>query len=120
MGKYAEVDAAFQEAERLAIITNDDELADTIAWYREHWDKVPPELLNAILSDDDFFKKAVTVWDNMRYQPKPASEHVALQDSFPTRRSLRAQKRSYRCLIGWSLIAVSILSGAIVIGVNLW
>ena len=75
--------------------------------------------MRAILADEDFFQKALTVWDNERFGPKPASEHVALQVSQVLRRDLRKQKRSSQYLTGWLLIAIALVSAALVASVAL-
>jgi hypothetical protein len=119
MGVYNKLDVAFQEAMETAIYSADEELADTVAWYRAHYQQLPPELMRAILTDEDFFQKALTVWDNRRFSPKPASEHVALQPSTVSRRDLRPMK-SYQCVAGWTLIGVAFLAGVVITVVALW
>ena len=117
MGYMKQADIRFQMAEESALARHDQELADTVAWYRAHYEQLPAELMRAILADEEFFQKALTVWDNERFAPKPASEHVALQ--LPSRRVMRQAKRSYRCLIGWSLIGASFTASLIILVVNL-
>ena len=117
MGYMKQADIRFQMAEESALARHDQELADTVAWYRAHYDLLPAELMRAILADEAFFQKALTVWDNERFSPKPASEHVALQ--LPSRRVMRQAKRSYRCLIGWTLIGASFTASLIILVVNL-
>jgi hypothetical protein len=101
------------------------ELADTVAWYRAHFDKLPAELMQAILTDDEFFTKAVTVWDNERYAPVPASRHVALQHqsiefAVVSRRDLREPKRlTYKCAVVIGLVGVALLTGVAVLVVAL-
>ena len=111
MGAMKQIDARFQEAMDLAMTSHNKELADTVAWYRAHFDQLPAELMRAILTDEAFFQKALTVWDNTRFSPKPASEHVALQVPIVRRRDLREPKPSYRCALIWSLIGVTLLTG---------
>jgi len=118
MGAMKQIDAQFQEAMNLAMVSQNKELADTVAWYRAHFDKLPAELMQAILTDDAFFTKAVTVWDNTRFAPKPASEHVALQVPIVRRRDLRQPKRvSYQCALIWSLIGVALVLSVALVGV---
>ena len=119
MGAMKQIDVQFQEAMHLAMTSQNKELADTVAWYRAHFDKLPAELMRAILTDDAFFQKAVTVWDNERFAPKPASEHVALQEPVVRRRDLRQTKRSRMCVAGWAMIATALVTAAVVLGVNL-
>ncbi len=116
MGVYKQIDVAFQEAMITAVNGADKELADTVAWYREHAAKLPPELMRAILTDEAFFQKALTVWDNDLLTPKPASEHVALQG---LRADLRKPKSNRLCVIGWSLILLALVAGVTVIVVAL-
>ena len=111
MGAFKKIDARFQEAMDLAMTSHNKELADTVAWYRAHFDQLPAELMRAILTDEAFFQKALTVWDNTRFSPKPASEHVALQVPVVRRRDLREPKPSYQCALTWSLIGVTLLTG---------
>ena len=111
MGAMKQIDVQFQEAMHLAMTSQNKELADTVAWYRAHFDKLPAELMRAILTDDEFFQKALTVWDNERFAPKPASEHVALQVPLVSRRDLREPKPFYQCALIWSLIGVTLLTG---------
>lgn len=120
MGGMKQIDVQMQETIALAVERGDKELADTVAWYRAHYEKLPPELMRAILTDNEFFEKALIAWWNEVPAPKPASSHVALQEELPSRRALR-EKRGFpwRCVIGWSMIAGAILAGLIVIGVNL-
>jgi len=110
MGAMKQIDARFQEAMDLAMTSQNQELADTVAWYRAHFDKLPAELMRAILTDEAFFQKALTVWDNT-LKPKPASEHVALQVPVVRRRDLRERKPSYQCALIWSLVGVTLLTG---------
>jgi hypothetical protein len=119
MGAFNKIDVQFQEAMALAMGSQNKELADTVAWYRQHFDKLPPELMRAILTDDDFFTKAVTVWDNTRFSPKPATEHVALQVPIVSRKNLRQRKPSYQCALLWSLIGVAVLTGVTLLVVAL-
>jgi hypothetical protein len=112
MGAMKQIDARFQEAMDLAMTSHNKELADTVAWYRAHFDRLPAELMRAILTDEAFFQKALTVWDNTRFSPKPASEHVALQVPVVRRRDLREPKRvTYRCALTIALIGVTLLTG---------
>lgn len=116
MGYYKNIETELQNREEYALSIGDSELADTLAWYRAHFDKLPPELLTAILNDDAFFRKALIIWDNKRFSPKPASEHVALQ---PSRRDLRKPRGSWKCVIGWSLIGLSLATSVTILAVNL-
>ena len=116
MGAMKQIDARFQEAMDLAMTSHNKELADTVAWYRAHFDQLPAELMRAILTDEAFFQKALTVWDNTRFSPKPASEHVALQEPVVRRRDLREPKRlSYKCALVIGLAGAALLTGVAVL-----
>jgi hypothetical protein len=118
MGVYKQLDVAFQEAMEQAERGYDKELADTVAWYRAHYEQLPPELMRAILTDDAFFEKAVHAWDNDRFPPKPASAHVALQVPTISRKDLRSVRSSQQ-IVGWSLVAMSFFTAVAVVAVNL-
>jgi len=113
MGVYKNIDAAMQEA------MQDPALRETVDWYAAHLDKLPAELMRAILSDEDFFQKALTVWDNQRFAPRPASSHVALQEPVVRRRDLREPKRSRMCVAGWAMIATAVVTAVVILVVNL-
>ena len=113
MGVYKNIDAAMQEA------IQDPALRETVDWYAAHLDKLPAELMKAILSDEDFFQKALTVWDNERFAPRPASSHVALQEPVVRRRDLREPKRSRMCVAGWAMIATAVVTAVVILVVNL-
>jgi len=113
MGVYKQIDAVMQEA------IQDPALRDTVEWYAAHIHQLSPELMRAILTDEDFFQKALTAWDNERFGPKPASEHVALQEPVVRRRQLREPKRSRMCVAGWSLIGVALVASVALVVVNL-
>jgi len=51
-----QIDARFQEAMDLGMTSQNQELADTVAWYRAHFDRLPTELMRAILTDEAFFQ----------------------------------------------------------------
>ena len=119
MGYMKQADIRFQMAEESALARGDQELADTVAWYRAHYDVLPPELMRAILTDEAFFQKALTVWDNERFAPLPATEHVALSEELPSRKFLRETRRSYRAVIGWALIGASFTASLLILVVNL-
>jgi len=113
MGVYKQIDAVMQEA------IQDPALRETVEWYAAHIHQLSPELMRAILTDEDFFQKALTVWDNEQFSPKPAGEHVALQEPVVRRRELRKPKRSGMCVAGWSLIGVALVASVALVVVNL-
>jgi hypothetical protein len=101
MGLYKDADVVFQEAMITAMNSQDKELADTVAWYRAHFEKLPAELMRAILTDEEFFQKALAVWGDNVPAPKRAMDHVALQ----TRRSRREPtgKQLFRRAVWFSI-----------------
>jgi hypothetical protein len=109
MGLYKDADVIFQEAMITAMNSQDKELADTVAWYRAHFDKLPAELMRAILTDEEFFQKALAVWGNNVPAPKRAMDHVALQTRRPRKHATEAQafRRSIWFLIGLTVIPVA-------------
>ena len=111
MGLYKNIDAAMQEA------IQDPALQDTVDWYAKHVHQLPAELMRAILTDEDFFQKALTVWDNERFGPRPASSHVALEEPAVRRRDLRKQEKANRLITVLLYIAIVLISGAIVVAV---
>ena len=113
MGGFNKIEVAMQEAYR------NPALRDTVDWYAAHIDKLPAGLMKAILADDDFFQKALTVYDNERFAPRPASSHVALQEPVVRRRDLRQPKRSRMCVAGWAMIATAIVTAVVILAVNL-
>ena len=111
MGGFSNIEVAMQEAYR------NPAFRDTVDWYAEHIDKLPAGLMRAILSDDDFFQKALTVHDNERFGPRPASSHVALQEPAVRRRDLRKQEKANRLITVLLYIAIVLIAGAIVVAV---
>lgn len=96
---------------------HNEELREIVAWDFAHRHKLSPEERWRILTNEVLLKRALVLWQNSEVRaPKPALEHVALQAS---RRELRPPKKSYRCLIGWSLIGLSLTTGLIILGVNI-
>jgi hypothetical protein len=75
------------------------------------------EELWAVMTDEVKMQRALTVWENELFQPVPvkAADHVALQ----TRRRDVRPKRNPMCVAGWTLIAVSLVTGVTVLVVNL-
>jgi hypothetical protein len=69
------------------------------------------------MTDEVKMQRALTLWENELFTPVPvkAADHVALQ----TRRRDVRPKRNGMCVAGWTLIAVSLLTGVTVLVVNL-
>jgi len=98
----------------------DQERVDQIVrWYKANSGNVPTYIMNLIVGDEAFLTKVINTWEHIELatlrEPKPARDHVALQ---VRRRDLRPVK-SYRALIGWSLVLCALLTGSIVLGVSL-
>ena len=111
MGYFKNLEIELQEI-------HNDELREIVAWDFAHRHKLSAEERWKILTNEVLLKRALVLWQNSETpKPKPASEHVALQVS---RRELRPPRKSYRCLIGWSLIGLSLTAGLIILGVNIW
>jgi hypothetical protein len=99
MGYYKNLEIELQEI-------HDPELRDIVAWDHAHRHLLSSEERWRILTNEILLKRALVLWDNDTTPPPvPASDHVALQVS---RKDLRPVKRSRMCVLGWSLIALSI------------
>ena len=100
-----------------------DDVDRLVSWYRAHADELPPYVLEWIVERDERLWALVQRWEKLPAQPKPASEHVALQPE--TRRAaielekasevITFTKSDYRLLFG-AVIAFGLLS----IGSLLW
>jgi hypothetical protein len=111
MGYFKNLEIELQEIQN-------DELRQIVAWDKANKHRLSPEERWRILTNEVLLKRALVLWENETIpSPKPASEHLALQVS---RRDLRQPKKSYRCLIGWTLIGLSATAGMIILGVNIW
>ena len=111
MGYFKNLEIELQEI-------HDPELRQIVAWDMANKHRLTPEERWKILTNEVLLKRALVLWENSEEpRPKPASAHVALQAS---RRELRPPKKSYRCVIGWGLIGLSVTAGAIILGVNIW
>ena len=75
------------------------------------------EELWAVMTDEVKMARALVLWENELSTPAPvkAADHVAVQ---PRRRELRP-KRNGLCVAGWTLIGISLVTGVIVLVVNL-
>ena len=112
MGYYKNLEIELQEI-------HDPELREIVAWDKEHQHKLSAEERWDILTDEVKLKRALVLWDNSRLpKPKPASEHVALQQPVVRRRDLRAVKSSRTCVAGWTLIAIAIISAVVLLALN--
>lgn len=94
-----------------------------VQWYKAHADVLPVYVLEWINERDERLWGLIQRWEKQPAQPKPASEHVALQPQ--TRRQARTAAKSseviyftksdYRLLVG----AVAGF-GVLAIGALLW
>ena len=94
-----------------------------VQWYKAHRDVLPPYVLEWINERDERLWSLIQRWEKQPAQPKPASEHVALQPQ--TRRQAReldkasevitCTKSDYRLLVG-AVLAF----GVTAIGLLLW
>lgn len=113
MGYYKNLEIELQEI-------HDPELREIVAWDKAHQHKLTAEERWDILTNEVKLKRALVLWDNSRLpKPKPASEHVALQERVVRRRDLRQPKRSGLCVAGWAMIATAVVTSAVILGVNL-
>lgn len=100
-----------------------DDVDRLVTWYRAHDGALPPYLLEWIVERDERLWALVQRWEKQPAQPKPASEHVALQPQ--SRRQARElgkasdviefTKSDYRLLVG-AVLAF----GVTAIGLLLW
>jgi hypothetical protein len=110
MGYFKNLEIELQEI-------HDDELREIVAWDKAHQHKLTAEERWSILTNEVKLKRALVLYANELNPPapKPASEHVALQ----SRRSIREPRRSRMCVMGWSLIAFSLIAGVTILVVSL-
>ena len=110
MGYFKQLEIELQDI-------HDPYMRQVVLWKRAHEHKMTAEELWAVMTDEVKMARALTLWENELDNPQPrrATDHVALQ---VRRRDLR-QKRSKRCVLGWSLIALSLVTGVTVLVVNL-
>ena len=100
-----------------------DDVDRLVSWYKAHDGALPPYVLEWIVERDERLWALVQRWERQPAQPKPASEHVALQTQ--TRRQAReldkasevitCTKSDYRLLVGANLAF-----GVTAIGLLLW
>ena len=104
MGYFKNLEIELQEI-------HDPELREIVAWDKAHRHLMTPEERWRVLTNEVLLKRALVLWENSATPvPRPASEHVSLQVPIVSRRSLRQRKPSYRCVLVWSLVAISILT----------
>lgn len=111
MGYYQNLEVELEEI-------YDDELREIVAWDHAHRHLLSPEERWRILTNEVLLKRALVLWNNDQLLPgpKPAADHVALQ---PSRRALRPAKRSRTCVVGWSLIFLSLAIGITILVVSI-
>jgi hypothetical protein len=110
MGYFKQLEIELQDI-------HDPYMRQVVLWKRAHEHKMTAEELWAVMTDEVKMARALVLWENEldNPQPKRAQDHVALQFS---RRDLRP-KRSKTCVLGWSLIFLSLVTGVTVLVVNL-
>jgi hypothetical protein len=110
MGYFKQLEIELQDI-------HDPYMRQVVLWKRAHEHKMTAEELWAVMTDEVKMARALTLWENELDNPLPkrATDHVALQ---PRRRDLRP-KRSKTCVLGWALIALSLVMGVTVLVVNL-
>ena len=107
---------------KLEVSIQDD--VDRLAqWYRAHADVLPPYVLEWIVERDERLWALVQRWEKQPAQPKPASEHVALQPQ--TRRDARALAQSSEVMefakSDWRLLVGAVMGyGVLSIALLLW
>lgn len=94
-----------------------------VQWYRAHAEVLPAYVLEWVNERDERLWGLIQAWEKQPAQPKPASEHVALQPQ--SRREARElgkaseviefTKSDYRLLVG-AVVAFGVLA----IGALLW
>ena len=104
-------------------ISQQDDVDRIVSWYKAHAEALPPYVLEWINERDERLWSLIQRWEKLPAQPKPASEHVALQSQ--TRRQARElgkasevitfTKSDYRLLVG-AVLAF----GLTAIGLLLW
>ena len=113
MGYFKNLEIELQEI-------HDDELREIVAWDKAHQHKLTAHERWSILTDEVKLKRALVLYANELNPPAPksASDHVALQVPIVSRRDLR-ERRNGNCLLGWTLVALSLVVGAVILVVAL-
>jgi hypothetical protein len=112
MGYFNKLDVSIQ-----------DDVDRLVTWYRAHADELPPYVLEWIVERDERLWALVQRWEKQPAQPKPASEHVALQPQ--TRRDARALAQSSEVMefakSDWRLLVGAVMGyGVLSIALLLW
>jgi hypothetical protein len=98
MGYFQNLEIELQEI-------HDDELREIVAWDHAHRHMLTPEERWRILTNEVLLQRALVLWQNETPPaPKPASEHVSLQQKRPRIRNART---SWHYRVGWFLIFLS-------------
>ncbi len=96
---------------------HDKDLRDIVAWDHAHRHMLTADERWRILTNEVLLKRALVLWENQDTPtPKRALDHVALQTR---RRDHRPPRKSRMCLVGWSLIALALGAGIIILVVSL-
>ena len=94
-----------------------------VQWYKAQRDVLPPYVLEWVNERDERLWSLIQRWEKQPAQPKPASEHVALQPQ--TRRDARALAKSSGVMeftkSDWRLMVGAVIGyGVLSIGLLLW
>jgi hypothetical protein len=112
MGYFKNLEVELQEIQ-------DDELREIVAWDHAHRHLLSPEERWRILTNEVLLKRALVLWSNETLSPKPARDHVALQQEALRRMRHRKPQRSGMCVAGWVMIIASLGAGIGILVVNL-
>lgn len=98
-------------------VAQQDDVDRIVQWYRAHAEVLPPYVLEWVNERDERLWALIQRWEKQPAQPKPASEHVALQPQ--SRREARElakasemiefSKSDYRLLVG-AVVAFGVLA----------
>jgi hypothetical protein len=110
MGYFKQLEIELQDI-------HDPYMRQVVLWKRAHEHLMTAEELWAVMTDEVKMQRALVLWENELFTPEPvkAADHVALQTR---RRDVRPRKNGM-CVAGWTLIAVSLVTGVTVLVVNL-
>lgn len=104
-------------------ITQQADVDRIVQWYKAHAEVLPPYVLEWINERDERLWGLIQRWEKQPAQPKPATEHVALQPQ--TRRQTRQLEKSNDLIHFtksdyWVLVGALGAFGVLAIGLLLW
>ena len=104
-------------------ISQQDDVDRIVSWYKAHAEALPPYVLEWINERDERLWSLIQRWEKLPAQPKPASEHVALQPQ--SRRQTRELEKSSDLIHFtksdyWVLVGAVGAFGLLAIGLLLW